>query len=115
MRVYEFCKQHDVPSKDAIAWLKEAGIPVGNHMSVLTQEAEQFLIKKLNLKKEKSDQKVVSSVEKLQGEQEINKSPTNKPEQAPKGPAVALQPNLLDLEKKQQASSVQNVSTTQKR
>lgn len=45
--MYEFCKQHNIASKQAIAWLQEGGFEVSSHMSVLSPDAISFLEKKV--------------------------------------------------------------------
>ena len=43
MRVYEFSKKYDKSNRDVLDLLHEGGFEVGNHMSVLSEEAVQFL------------------------------------------------------------------------
>ena len=45
MRVYEFAKEHGLSSKDIIALLVRNGFEISSHMSVLSDEAIQFLNK----------------------------------------------------------------------
>lgn len=46
MRVYEFSKQCNIPSKDLVAELQKAGFTVASHMSVLGQKELEFLTNK---------------------------------------------------------------------
>lgn len=46
MRVYEFAKKMDVSSKELVSRLRSQGFDIKSHMSVLTDEAIQFLQKK---------------------------------------------------------------------
>lgn len=43
MRVYEFSKKNEITSKEVLALLQENGFAVASHMSVLTDDALQFL------------------------------------------------------------------------
>ncbi len=54
MRVYEFAKEHGLSSKDIIALLVKNGFEISSHMSVLTDEAIQFLKKEAVKKSEKA-------------------------------------------------------------
>ncbi|MGC2310781.1 MAG: translation initiation factor IF-2 [Candidatus Babeliaceae bacterium] len=61
MRVYEFSKQHDVPNKDLIELLHKNGFDIASHMSVLSDQALDFL--KQHFKKPaKSAEKAVEKV-----------------------------------------------------
>lgn len=46
MRVYEFSKQHGIPTKELLELLQRQGFNLTSHMSVLTPEALEFLEKK---------------------------------------------------------------------
>ena len=62
MRVYEFAKQKGLSSKDVLALLKEHGFELGNHMSIIPDEALPILEKKEGSPK-KSDMEDDTSVE----------------------------------------------------
>lgn len=48
MRIYEFCKQHNLASKEVLQLLNDNGFKVASHMAVLTPEMQQFLEQKLH-------------------------------------------------------------------
>ena len=54
MRVYEFAKEHGLSSKDIIALLIKNGFEISSHMSVLSDEAIQFLNREAVKKTEKA-------------------------------------------------------------
>ena len=47
MRVYEFSKEHEIPTKELLNALQTAGFSIASHMSVLTPAALDFLNEKL--------------------------------------------------------------------
>lgn len=47
MRIYEFCKQHNLLSKDVVQFLNEQGFSVSSHMSVLTDQMKDSIGKHL--------------------------------------------------------------------
>jgi len=53
MRIYEFSKEHDIPTKDVVLLLTKNGFDVKNHMSVLDAEALKFLAAHYKIKGEK--------------------------------------------------------------
>lgn len=48
MRIYEFSKKYNIPSKKLIEELKSAGFEIASHMSVVPEEAMDLLHKKFN-------------------------------------------------------------------
>lgn len=54
MRVYEFSKKNEKATKDVLTLLKDNGFNVTSHMSVLTQEALEFLEKHYHKKSAQS-------------------------------------------------------------
>jgi len=49
MRVYEFSKQYDIPTKDLLAALGKGKFQVTSHMSVLTEKEIDYLNKEFNI------------------------------------------------------------------
>lgn len=79
MRVYEFCKEHGIAAKDAVAWLNDGGFAVGSHMSVLSEEARAFLEKKIAKKTVAEPEQV-----KVAAPQQPVSAPKNVPPAEPK-------------------------------
>ena len=50
MRVYEFCKEHNISAKDAVRLLQDAGFEIKSHMSALDAPALNFLTNTLEKK-----------------------------------------------------------------
>lgn len=104
MRVYEFSKKNEKATKDVLTLLQDNGFNVTSHMSVLTQEALEFLEKHYNKKSAKSTpqeqapkQKETKQIESVpMTQQETNKTEINKAataqKVAPKPAAVKAQP-----------------------
>jgi translation initiation factor IF-2 len=107
MRIYEFCKQYELSTKDVILWLKEAGYDISSHMSALSDEAKEFLLKKIDKKIDNSSSQKDSSIVKQQDSQHNNNAKVE-PKESPKIEAKQAAPSVT--EKEQQVSPVQNVS-----
>lgn len=93
MRVYEFSKQHGLPSKELIELLNKNGFTVASHMSQLTPQALDFLEKKFAKKDEQkppaslsiNNSKPTSSAKESmetapRNQQQTKTAPTLKPE-----------------------------------
>lgn len=46
MRIYEFAKKHNLPSKELLEYLKEQGVLVKSHMSIISEDGLALLNKK---------------------------------------------------------------------
>lgn len=112
MRIYEFCKQYELSTKDVILWLKEAGYDIGSHMSALSDEAKDFLLKKIEKKDDHSSSKKDSSIVKQHDSQHNNNA---KVQPRDTHNVEAKQAVSLVIEKEQQVSPVQNVSPSYKK
>jgi len=64
MRVYEFSKQYNIPSKDIISALQSEGIDIKSHMSAIDEQAMVFLKKKFksNFEVQKKDNEEVTNI-----------------------------------------------------
>ena len=71
MRVYEFAKKHEKPSKEILGLLKTGGFAFPNHMAMLTPEALAFLEKKFSIVS-KPEQQAVNVNTKLES---VKKTP----------------------------------------
>ncbi len=55
-RIYEFAKEHDISSKEALNLANEIGMDYGSHMSSIDEKEEQQLVQALNNKQATSKQ-----------------------------------------------------------
>lgn len=98
MRVYEFSKKYNVSSKDVINRLLQAGLEVKSHMSVLDDQALEFLMQSFEIKK-------TSTTKQIKEEQASVKEPFFEPAPAVRPssePALKLENEVQAQEQKQE-------------
>lgn len=63
MRVYEFAKEHNKTSKEILQLLNDAGFEEKSHMSILSDDAISFLVKKINFADHDDEKKEEKKIE----------------------------------------------------
>ncbi|MEO1816461.1 MAG: translation initiation factor IF-2 [Acetobacterium sp.] len=96
LRVYDFAKKYDIPSKDFVAILNKYNIPVKNHMSALTdQQISEFENK---FDKEKYQADLVAEKKK----ETVKETATTKPSQVAPKPSSDTKKTARPPQKNQQ-------------
>ena len=111
MRVYEFAKQVNLPSKELIKMLKDGGFQVGNHMSVLDQKALDFLNKKFkkptpDSAKDQGQIKKMAAPQKFKSKKSV---PHRAPRKAAKQPLRKKGAPAVSVKKEQKKEPVSQV------
>ncbi|MFC1845660.1 translation initiation factor IF-2 N-terminal domain-containing protein [Candidatus Dependentiae bacterium] len=74
VRVHEFARQHNVPSREILKLLRDGGFDVGSHMSMLDQKALTFLNQRLLPSEEPKKEKQIKSMSTTQSRRKPGKS-----------------------------------------
>jgi translation initiation factor IF-2 len=107
MRVYEFSKENGIPTKELLEVLKKEGFEVKSHMSVLTPEELDFLVKKFKSKTESAAKKITPAVSEKKVEEKHEKIQTT-PKSLQKETPKKMHQEIKEAEK-QATSSAQPI------
>ncbi len=113
LRVHEFAKQHDIPSKDMINLLKKLNIPCNNHMSVIDEASIKKVEEHFHKLKHGEIEKSKDSKQKEQANKETKQNRNTKADKQKEGKVQPIQNKQQD--KEETSSHKEAIANTKKK